>query len=120
MNTETTIAKCRCQTCNGHLEFDPAAAGETIACPHCGVDTQLYLPPVEATRIQHSAPLPAPMPSRLTPCPDCGHPISPTAHECPGCGHVTSNKPTRLGTFSLILLILGLLSFGWAIVHSLP
>ncbi len=33
--------KCACQKCGGHLEFPPASAGETIACPHCGEPTTL-------------------------------------------------------------------------------
>lgn len=36
--------KCLCQTCSGHLEFDCHHAGTVIDCPHCGVETRLYIP----------------------------------------------------------------------------
>lgn len=39
-------AVCTCNSCSGHLEFDPANAGETVQCPHCGVDTVLLVPPM--------------------------------------------------------------------------
>ena len=40
----STLAKCSCSHCDGHLEFDTAYAGERIACPHCGKETLLYIP----------------------------------------------------------------------------
>ena len=33
---------CRCQMCSKELEFVPERKGETITCPHCGVETELY------------------------------------------------------------------------------
>lgn len=42
MNTE---AKCSCQHCQGHIGFERSQTGLTVACPHCGTDTTLYLPP---------------------------------------------------------------------------
>jgi hypothetical protein len=44
-------AVCTCNTCSGHLEFDPSNAGTTIRCPHCGVDTVLFVPSASATSI---------------------------------------------------------------------
>jgi hypothetical protein len=39
---------CHCQHCNGGIEFDGAgfAHGETraIECPHCGIETNLFVP----------------------------------------------------------------------------
>lgn len=35
---------CRCQHCNGGVEFEDSNAGETIACPHCNLETLLYVP----------------------------------------------------------------------------
>ncbi len=57
MNTE--LAKCSCQHCGGHLEFEIAYAGEHVACPHCGNETRLYVP-VEATTlgVPYSSPAP--------------------------------------------------------------
>ena len=37
---------CTCNVCSGRLEFEGANAGETIQCPHCGVDTLLFVPQV--------------------------------------------------------------------------
>lgn len=34
---------CDCNNCSGHLEFDPANSGETVQCPHCGIDTVLFI-----------------------------------------------------------------------------
>jgi hypothetical protein len=38
---------CRCNLCSRPIEFDPAAFDKnnpTTICPHCGLETQLYLP----------------------------------------------------------------------------
>ena len=45
MNTETAYAKCACRHCDNYIEFDTSHASETIACPHCGMDTILFVPP---------------------------------------------------------------------------
>jgi DNA-directed RNA polymerase subunit RPC12/RpoP len=37
---------CPCNNCSENLEFEESAAGETVKCPHCGVDTVLFIPPV--------------------------------------------------------------------------
>ncbi len=39
-----TWAICNCNNCSGHLEFDASRAGEVVACPHCGMETTLYVP----------------------------------------------------------------------------
>jgi hypothetical protein len=44
-------AKCSCQHCNGHIEFDPDQAGQTIACPHCGLETALFVPSTPARAV---------------------------------------------------------------------
>ena len=41
--------KCRCRNCDGHIEFDPSAVGQTVTCPHCGMDTALYIPSAATT-----------------------------------------------------------------------
>jgi hypothetical protein len=40
------LIKCRCRHCDGPLEFDLTAipAGTSIACPHCGLETTLFVP----------------------------------------------------------------------------
>jgi hypothetical protein len=39
-----SLTKCSCSHCDGHLEFDTAYAGQRVACPHCGMETLLYIP----------------------------------------------------------------------------
>lgn len=36
--------KCSCSHCRGHIEFPADSIGATIDCPHCGAQTELYLP----------------------------------------------------------------------------
>lgn len=45
-----TRAKCRCQNCSTKIEFDAVTMppGTTVQCPHCQVDTILYIPAPEA------------------------------------------------------------------------
>jgi hypothetical protein len=43
--------KCSCNICSQHLEFDQSAAGSTVACPHCGMDTVLFIPPPLASPV---------------------------------------------------------------------
>lgn len=42
---------CTCNNCSGHLEFEASHASETIQCPHCGLDTVLFIPqgPLDST-----------------------------------------------------------------------
>ena len=35
-------AECRCQYCSAVLTFEPERVGETIVCPNCQMETQLY------------------------------------------------------------------------------
>ena len=36
--------KCSCNHCSGHIEFDASQAGQVVACPHCGLETKVYVP----------------------------------------------------------------------------
>jgi Zn finger protein HypA/HybF involved in hydrogenase expression len=38
------IAKCPCQQCGVHIEFEAENDGEFVACPSCGQQTRLVLP----------------------------------------------------------------------------
>lgn len=38
------FVKCVCNNCPGHIEFDESSAGQTVTCPHCGVETVLFIP----------------------------------------------------------------------------
>jgi predicted RNA-binding Zn-ribbon protein involved in translation (DUF1610 family) len=37
------LVTCNCTTCSGHIEFDSVHAGQTVTCPHCGIETVLYV-----------------------------------------------------------------------------
>jgi DNA-directed RNA polymerase subunit RPC12/RpoP len=39
-----TLTICKCNHCSNEIEFESDRAGETIPCPHCGMDTLLYVP----------------------------------------------------------------------------
>jgi Zn finger protein HypA/HybF involved in hydrogenase expression len=39
-----TMPACRCNVCSELIEFDPSRARQTISCPHCGMDTILFVP----------------------------------------------------------------------------
>ena len=41
---EPMISVCPCNKCSGNLEFEVSAAGSTIQCPLCGLDTVLFIP----------------------------------------------------------------------------
>jgi DNA-directed RNA polymerase subunit RPC12/RpoP len=60
------MTKCSCNNCSGHLEFEESAAGSTLACPHCGMDTVLFIPPVERAKEKPSS---TPPPSQPIPSP---------------------------------------------------
>jgi uncharacterized paraquat-inducible protein A len=81
----TTKAICHCNLCNQELEFDAKDAGATIACPHCGMETILYVVPAAVTPPLPS-PSPKPAPKALLNCPACSGSVSPKAAVCPYCG----------------------------------
>jgi hypothetical protein len=39
-------SKCSCQHCSGHISFPTEMAGQMIVCPHCGLETKLYVPAI--------------------------------------------------------------------------
>ena len=56
MNTETTYITCPCRRCGDNIEFPFNSAGQTVACPHCNLETDLFIPAPPP----RSAPDPAP------------------------------------------------------------
>lgn len=100
--------KCRCQHCSTALEFAANQAGQTIACPNCGTDTTLYVPPTPAEKPverQHVALTPENLyglKARLRACRDCGSEISKRAVICPNCGMVPDLG--RIGWYVFVVL----------------
>jgi len=43
------FANCRCQHCDGGVEFEISRAGESVVCPHCQMETVLFVPPAGST-----------------------------------------------------------------------
>lgn len=39
-----TEAKCSCQHCSEHIAFEPHFAGQMTTCPHCQMETRLFIP----------------------------------------------------------------------------
>lgn len=49
------LATCPCQNCNGHIEFNAITLSKDnnkIACPHCGLETILFVPPLPDAKMQ--------------------------------------------------------------------
>jgi hypothetical protein len=42
--TEDGYIKCPCNNCDNSIEFPAHGVGQTIACPHCGMETTLFKP----------------------------------------------------------------------------
>ncbi len=43
--TTTTFSTCKCQHCSGKIEFETDHVGEMVECPHCKLETRLFVPP---------------------------------------------------------------------------
>jgi len=41
--TECQTVKCPCNNCSEVIEFSASRAGEVMPCPHCGLDTKLFI-----------------------------------------------------------------------------
>lgn len=76
--------KCDCQHCGGHIAFPSEAAGQAVECPHCKIETLLYLPPDETSQFVSCSCQHCNQPfefdasklveeNSLVPCPYCGH-----------------------------------------------
>jgi ribosomal protein L40E len=119
-----TLVTCLCNHCSGHIEFEEAQFdAQTISCPHCGMDTVLYIPSV-ARRMPGSirsdavaAPPPIILSNHnhmLTVCKHCGAEISKEADACPKCGGITRRRSKKFWRFigGVAIGIIGLLVIG--------
>ena len=116
------LIKCKCTHCSTPLEFESDIDGSMVACPSCGLETQLHAPPqqpqpsLSATQQTAFEKLPRPNDGRhFTPCPTCSTKISRSAIACPHCGHAMRNysalsfKSITLGVACGVLLAAGVL-----------
>jgi hypothetical protein len=48
-SAKSGMASCKCNVCSGEIQFNDDGFDyripPTVACPHCGLDTMLYIPP---------------------------------------------------------------------------
>lgn len=100
-----TLPACPCNVCSQKIEFDPSRAGETIPCPHCGMETRIFIT---------NRPAVAHHPVNLRPCPDCGREVSLNAASCPHCGarsRAGADRSTiRLAyVFAILIPIVGII-----------
>jgi hypothetical protein len=115
-----SLVTCPCQNCNGHIQFDPAtlsAENNTIACPHCGMETILFVPPPTDAKMQTilSPAPPSPLISPLTNCPASDSEIRPTAASCP-----RGRRPVRSINWVIagkIAFLVGLVAVGFWFIH---
>jgi hypothetical protein len=55
--TQPDVVTCSCNNCDGHLEFERLRAGERVDCPHCGMETLLYIPQGAEPALQSPPPI---------------------------------------------------------------
>jgi hypothetical protein len=104
-------AKCNCNVCSGHLEFDDADVGTKITCPHCQMETVLYVPKVTACPLTHATP----------PTKDAKNDMAPPPKPPVRTITVAPTKAADVKNSAVLstLLLLALLAIGSAIVFLL-
>jgi RNA polymerase subunit RPABC4/transcription elongation factor Spt4 len=123
------FATASCTSCKGHFEFERSTfeqsgeidgflTGQTITCPHCGVDTVLIIPKLAQPKLNRNEPPAAKTPAVRRPvqknnplnrnmrqCRDCGNEVSKNAKTCPQCG-ATQPKRTSVAAWGCLILVL--------------
>jgi hypothetical protein len=88
MNNTEALVKCRCQHCNNPIAFSPeqftaqgaseaGPLGPTVTCPHCGMDTVVFIPRPKPPEPPKQSP---PLDYRSRYCARCGTIGVPVAH----------------------------------------
>jgi hypothetical protein len=90
---DVELAKCKCELCSGHLEFERLHAGTIVPCPHCGIDTLLYVSQPATQELQPSLAPPGPRTKR---CPFCAELILEDAIKCKHCGEFLDAAGVRV------------------------
>lgn len=107
MSTSPRYVTCRCQYCDGGIEFDASQLdkGETrtVECPHCQLETTIFVP-----RAQPPPPIPPPPPEKppTPPAPLSSIPTKPTSVQAVREGNIN----IILGIVGSLVLILGVFS----------
>ncbi len=97
--TDSVYIICLCNQCSGQIRFPEAGIGREAPCPHCGLTTTLYSPPVpiehsEAAPASEKAPKPPPIPKTQATkkCPFCAELILHDAIKCKHCGEYIDGR----------------------------
>ena len=59
---------CNCKHCDGHIEFDAnefAEDNSIVPCPHCGLETKIFIPILEAEKVPTELPSPVASPNAV-------------------------------------------------------
>jgi TM2 domain-containing membrane protein YozV len=86
------LVTCRCQICNGAIEFDAnelnGRESARVECPHCTLETVIFVPRVPFSQAAQAdsdvAKAPPTIPTMF--CRNCGKPVNSAAIACLGCG----------------------------------
>ena len=55
------LVTCRCNNCDGNIQFERDKSGSRIECPRCGMETLLFIPPAPVGVLIPEAPKPQPV-----------------------------------------------------------
>src|ERR1039458_6580607 len=59
---------CNCQHCDGRIEFDAnefAEENSIVPCPHCGLETKIFIPILQAEKVSTELPSPVASPNAV-------------------------------------------------------
>lgn len=88
MIANNSLLLCSCKACGYRIQFDQSKIGSSLSCPDCATEVILFpsVSPIPGSEPPLTLVRPKPSPNKLTPCPECAHPISRSAETCPHCG----------------------------------
>jgi predicted nucleic acid-binding Zn-ribbon protein len=91
--------KCVCNNCPGHIEFEESNAGQTVTCPHCGLETVLYVPQKQsADNSRPTAPIARTTAPQSPPAKPQVRPVHDEAKcNCQRCGKTLAFPPQMVG-----------------------
>src|SRR6266436_3124681 len=69
MASEVQRVTCICNNCSQHLEFEVSNAGQTVQCPHCEMETVLYIPNAPVGILSPPTPAQPPVIPKIEPLP---------------------------------------------------
>jgi hypothetical protein len=107
------LTTCPCQHCNGHIQFDAATLtkeNNKVDCPHCGLETIIFIPPPLDAKMQPGI-SPPPPPKTAKPEPKIAPSPAKTGSNDDRGSRVLGNKDVMKHTNLLLGGILAALIF---------